>query len=375
MSAWQNFVKKNMGPGETLKSLADQYHAQRGGQGPDDDDLKLNFITTCEGDCSKHVDQLNVYIKYLYREWADEVIGYDTISDSQQIVLYSNLFLVNLATYLTEHYGSPIYFTDSKIGKAVVEGNNMADKALLFRTNFFKWMGSQEFADLFNDISIGCAANTRKTMKNNYIIKVSCIAYGLQLLFEDSDLQELIGYLDGSWFPTFLRNLSRQILSVTTECSSKVSVVRKGLRVLGKAVKTLGKVTGKVAWYAGVATWYTSKHAVTLVGKIPGVKTSADIFMLLTAFLIDFADDSYFFRANVFDAYLKFRESDLLNGPPRVEHVKQQQQQQQRQQRQQRPPRVKKHVKQQQQQQQRPPRVKKHVKQQQQQQQFFDAVQ
>jgi hypothetical protein len=294
MSAWQNFVKQHMGPGETLKSLAVQYRSQDKGASkgpakkqakePHEDKLKLHFITTCEGDCSKHVSQLNVYIKYLHNVLSDRVLDSDSIPNTQQIVFFCNLFLVNLATYLTENHGSPINFTDARIGKAVVKGNKIADKALLFRTNFFRWMGTPKYVELLNSIRLGCAANTTKDMKNDYIIKISCIAYGLQLLFEDSDVQEVFNYMDGSWFPNFLSNLSGQILSVTDECSPKVSVVRKGLRVIksvGKSIVYIVPKVAKAAWYTGRATWYTGKRAADIVGKIPGVKTAMELLLTL----------------------------------------------------------------------------------------------
>ena len=52
MSTWQSYVKKNMAPGVTLKSLAVKYRTQKGGQGTQAKELKSK-ITMGHSSASK----------------------------------------------------------------------------------------------------------------------------------------------------------------------------------------------------------------------------------------------------------------------------------------------------------------------------------
>ena len=235
-----------------------------------------------------------MYIKFLKRVLSDKVLKADTISDTDQIVIFSNLTLLNLCTYFFKNYGVDKLITDADIQEAIFQGNKIADDSLPFRTNFFKWMGSQEYAELLNSITLGCAVNTTADMKNDYIIKIACLAYGLQLLFADSDLQEVSNYMNASWFSAFISMLSKHVTKVTEDCDARVGAAYKGLRVLAKVAKAAGKgliyaapAVGKAAWYTGKATWYTSKTAIHLAGKIPGAKTAGNFTLALLQIIGD----------------------------------------------------------------------------------------
>jgi hypothetical protein len=314
MNSWQKYVKDNKGPGVTLKSLAVKYRAQTGGQiaqGVQSKELKIKDKYECNGECSKHVKQLNVYIKFLHKALADDVLKADKISDTAQIVLFCNVWLLNLVTYYFDHYGKEVDLTTFDINNALVYGNNHADKpeALKFRTAFFKWMGSEDYAELLNSINLGCAVDSTEDMKHDYIIKIACIGYGINLMFAKLDLQEVSNYMNASWFTTFVKDLKRETTSVSNECMPRVSLARKGLNLITSVASTAGKVAlatgkgvmyaapivgkaavvtgkgvayaapiaGKVAWYAGEKSWYAGEKAANIAAKIPGVRAGAGV--------------------------------------------------------------------------------------------------
>ncbi len=304
MNSWQKYVKDHKGPGVTLKQLAIKYRQQMGGQGGQAGDLKITTKTRCNGDCSKHVDQMNAYIRHLSKELSESVLKADKISDTAQVVLYCNVMLLNLCTYFFDHYGKDKKLTEADIKQALVLGNKNADKPqiLKFRTSLFKWMGSEAYTELLNDIDLGCAVETTADMKADYLIKISCIAYGIQHLFAHADLQEVSNYMDASWFNDFTKQLRGAVISVSDACKPHVSATRKGLNMLASVASATGKaavyaapflakaavatgkgvvyaapVVGKVAWYAGEKTWYTGEAVAKVVGKIPGVTTTLEL--------------------------------------------------------------------------------------------------
>jgi hypothetical protein len=242
----------------------------------------------CEGNCDKHIKQLTAYLKYLKHTLSQEVLKKDKIDDTKQTVFYCNTFLLNLCCYFFDHYGENKALNMAAIQKAFAIGNEENkkndDKIAKFRTRFWMWTGSEEYADLLTNIDLGCVVNTTTDLNNDYLIKIACISYGLQLLFAESDLQEVINYMDASWFSGFIRGLNSKVSNVSNECSVKVGVARKGLRLLGKIALATGRGAiyavpkiGKAAMYTGTAAWYTGEAAVRLAAKVPGVKTAAEL--------------------------------------------------------------------------------------------------
>jgi hypothetical protein len=309
MNSWQQYVKDHKGPGVTLKSLASKYRQQKGGQqagqkGGQSADLKISSKVQCNGDCAKHVDQLNVYVRYLNKTLSEDVLKADKISDAAQVVIFSNVLLLNLVTYYFDNYGLDKKLTETDIKAALLFGNNNANKpdALKFRTSFFKWMGSEDYAELLNSIDLGCAVESIADMKGDYIIKVACLAYGLQLMFAETDLQEVSNYMDASWFNDFIKTFRRSTTSVSDACKGRVSATRKGLNMLSSVASATGKaaiyaapflakaavatgkgviyaapVAGKVAWYTGEKAFYTGSAVAKTVNKIPGVSTALEL--------------------------------------------------------------------------------------------------
>ena len=325
MNSWQKYVKDHKGPGVTLKKLAAQYRMQKGGQAGQATDLKITGKYKCNGDCSQHVAQLNVYIKYLHKVLAEDVLKADKISDTAQIVIFCNLWMVNLVSYYfdiaEDNDGQKKNLTEADIKEAIVRGNDKASESetLKFRTSFFQWMGSDDYADLLNRIDLGCAVNTTDDMKNDYIIKVASMAYGLQTLFAESDLNEVHQYKTASWFNDFIKLFKRHTIAISDACMPHVSAARKGLQMLasvgraayatgkaagqaavyvapylGKAAVATGKgvvyaapIAGKAAWYTGEKAWYTTAATAKLVGKIPVVGTVAKRAAFITLVMLD----------------------------------------------------------------------------------------
>lgn len=324
-SSWQKFVKANSGPGVTLKQLAANYRKkQTGGQGAQGGqraDLKITGSQRCNGDCAKHVEQLNVYIRYLHNVLTEDVLKADKISDTAQIVIFCNLTLLNLVTYYFDNYGQTKKLKEADLKDAIVYGNQHANEpaAHKFRESFFKWMGSDDYADLLNSINLGCAVDSPADMKHDYFIKVACLAYGLQIMFADTDLQEVTSYKDASWFGDFIKQYRRATISISDACMPHVSATRKGLQMLatvasftGKAALATGKAAvaaapylgkaalatgkgvvyvapkvGKVAWYTGEKAWYTTAATARFIDRIPVVGPVARISLVLTLATLD----------------------------------------------------------------------------------------
>ena len=304
MNSWQQYVKDHKGPGVTLKSLAIKYRQQKGGQVGQSKELKIHGKVQCNGDCAKHIDQLNVYIRYLNKTLSEDVLKADKISDAAQVVIFCNVLLLNLVTYYFDNYGLDKKLSETDIKAALLFGNNNANKpdTLKFRTAFFKWMGSEEYAELLNSIDLGCAVESIADMKADYIIKVACLAYGLQLMFVETDLQEVTNYMDASWFNDFIKTYSRSTASISDACKGRVSATRRGLNMLSSVASATGKaavyaapflakaavatgkgviyaapIAGKVAWYTGEKSFYTGLAVAQTVNKIPGVSTAVEL--------------------------------------------------------------------------------------------------
>ena len=374
MNSWQKYVKAHMSEGRTFKDLAESYRSKQHAGQPtqkqqkqqkqqkDEPTLKITGKYKCNGDCDSHVAQLNVYIRYLQTVLSDDILKADNISDTEQIVIFCNILLINLISYhfnkveedtenaLTVEASSksnskkrPSHLTKTGIEKALVIGNDKATEpeTLAFRTSFFKWMGSDEYAELLNSIDLGCAVNTTADMKDDYIIKVASMAYGLQTLFAESDLNEVHNYKTALWFNDFIKEFKRKTIAISDDCMPHVSATRKGLKMLasaarlaystgkaagkaagkavvyaaphlgkaavatgkaavyaaphlGKAAVATGKgliyaapIAGKAAWYTGEKAWYTTEATAKFVGRLPVVGPVAKHSVYLTLQILD----------------------------------------------------------------------------------------
>lgn len=209
---------------------------QRGGAVP---------AETCDGDCDKHIGQLNVYLAFLHKGLSDEMIGRDTLPDNEQIVLFSNIFLLNMATYFLDNYGETKKFTMTNIKDAMVEGNDKASKYLKFREAMVKWMGTPAYNTLLNDLVLSCVYRVE-----DYLIKTATVAQGLQNMFAEADLQEVSSYADGTWFTGFTKTLSSSARSIAKACQ-KESMTTKGLTALSKTAAIAGRAIAAAAPVVG----------------------------------------------------------------------------------------------------------------------------